>query len=184
MLVGIFFPQFCTFLDILAHLAKQNGGVYTDFEIQLFSLKQYKQIVIYQFSLQANKNMILLWCRSQFVKNNSQINETTPMSCMFVGWKNSPLNPTYGTIGTDMVVSDNLTFFFIWAAPCENALSGICRQWNPGQPAHMCSQSDKGLNCLLTESLDIVEYFNGQQRQEWYLAHMQDDGNPQILCMF
>ena len=53
---------------------------------------------------------------------------------------------------------------------------------------HMCvrsaeaqisdAQPDQGLHCPLTECI------NGEQRQEWDLAHVQDDVNPHTLQMF
>ena len=46
------------------------------------------------------------------------------------------------------------------------------------------AQSDQGLHCLLTESLDTTEYKNGEQRPGWYFAHAQDDLNLRILCMY
>ena len=45
-----------------------------------------------------------------------------------------------------------------------NVSSGICRQW--------------------TESLDTTKHMNGEQRPGWYFAHVQDDLNLLILCMF
>ena len=52
--------------------------------------------------------------------------------------------------------------YYIWAMPCENMSLGICElQWprSAGTPA----QSDQGLHCLLTESLDTTECMNGEQ---------------------
>ena len=63
--------------------------------------------------------------------------------------------------------------------PCGNLSSCICRQQSPDQPA----QSDQGLHCQLTESLDTTKYMNGQQRLG-YFAHPQSDLNLQILHMF
>ena len=48
------------------------------------------------------------------------------------------------------------------AAPCKNMPLGICRQQRP-RSACMSLQSDQGLPCLLTESLDATECMNGQQ---------------------
>ena len=52
-------------------------------ETQAFSLKQYKQIIIYQF-LQVR---ILYICGvdRNLVKNNSEKNDKTPVSCIFIG---------------------------------------------------------------------------------------------------
>ena len=46
-----------TFLDILVCLTKQGNKV---IEMQISSLKQHKQILIYQFSSQVSKNTIHL----------------------------------------------------------------------------------------------------------------------------
>ena len=71
----------------------------------------------------------------------------------------------------------------ILATPCENVLSGICGQWRP-RSAWAFVQSDQGLQCPLTESLDTTEHMNREQRPRWYLAHVQDDLNLCILRMF
>ena len=54
------------------------------------------------------------------------------------------------------------------------------------RPRSACTstQSDQGLHCLLTESLDTTECMNGEQRPGWYFAHVQDDLNLHILRMF
>ena len=60
---------------------------------------------------------------------------------------------------------------------------GICRQgklWS----ACVSAQSDQGLLCSLTESMDTTECMNGEQRPGWYFAHVQDDLNLHILRMF
>ena len=44
------------------------------------------------------------------------------------------------------------------------------------------SQSDQGLPCLLTDSLDITESMNGGPGR--YFVHVQDDLNLHILHMF
>ena len=44
--------------------------------------------------------------------------------------------------------------------------------------------SDQGLHYSLTESLDITECMNGEQRPGSYFAHEQDDLNLCILHMF
>ena len=41
----------------------------------------------------------------------------------------------------------------IWAAPCENISSGICGQQR-SRSACISTQSDQGLHCPSTESLD------------------------------
>ena len=68
-----------TFLDILVCLTKQDNKV---IEMQVSSLKQHKQILIYQFSLQIRIPYICSLGHN-LVKNNSQISEKTPVSCIF-----------------------------------------------------------------------------------------------------
>ena len=46
------------------------------------------------------------------------------------------------------------------------------------------TQSDQGLHYQLTESLDITECINGEQKAGWYFAHVQDDLNLHIMRMF
>ena len=50
----------------------------------------------------------------------------------------------------------------IRAAPCENVSSGICGQRWP-RSACASAQSDQGLHCSITESLDTIECLNGEQ---------------------
>ena len=45
-------------------------------------------------------------------------------------------------------------------------------------------QSDQGFHCLLIESLDATGCLNGEQRPRQFFAHVQDDLNLCILCMF
>ena len=49
----------------------------------------------------------------------------------------------------------------IQAVPCKNVSSGICGQQRP-RSACASMQSDQGLHCLLTESLDTTECMNGE----------------------
>ena len=58
----IFIFPFCTFLDILVHLANQNGEHWK--LMQVFSFKQ--KIIIKHFVLQLCKNILDLWSGSQF----------------------------------------------------------------------------------------------------------------------
>ena len=51
----------------------------------------------------------------------------------------------------------------------------------PDQSVH--PQSDQGLQCQITESLDTTECMNGEQRPGWYFTHVQDDLNLCILYM-
>ena len=62
---------------------------------------------------------------------------------------------------------------------------GSC-MWGQWRPRSDCAdaQSDQGLHCPLTESLDTTECMNGEQRHGWYFAHAQDDLKLRILCMF
>ena len=53
----------------------------------------------------------------------------------------------------------------IWAEPCENVSSGIYGQRSP-RSACASAQSDQGLHCPLTESLDIIDCNNGEQMSE------------------
>ena len=55
----------------------------------------------------------------------------------------------------------------------KNVPSGRVDSKGPDQNA----QFDHGLHCLLTESLDSIEWSNGEQRSEWYFVHAQDDLN-------
>ena len=57
--------------------------------------------------------------------------------------------------------------FIIWAAPCENESSDICGQRRTGS-ACTSVQSDQGHHCPLTESLDITECMDGEQRMIIY----------------
>ena len=61
--------------------------------------------------------------------------------------------------------------------------SGLYGQRRPGS-ACISAQSDHGLHCPLTESLDTIEYMNGQQSPGRYIAHAQDDLNLRILRVF
>ena len=53
-----------------------------------FQVSNNKKILIYRFSLQVSKNAIYLRFGLQFgLRNNSQISEKNPVSCIFVGGK-------------------------------------------------------------------------------------------------
>ena len=45
----------------------------------------------------------------------------------------------------------------------QKGSSDICRQQRP-RPAYTSMQSDQGLHCSLTESLDTIDCMNGKQR--------------------
>ena len=59
-----------------------------------------------------------------------------------------------------------------WAAPCENVSSGTSMRT-------VSAQSDQGLHCPLTESLDTTKCINRDQRPAQYFA--QDYLNLRIL---
>ena len=52
-------------------------------------------------------------------------------------------------------------------------------------PRSACAsvQSDQGIHCQLTESLDTTECMNSEQMPGWDSAHVQDDVNEHILRM-
>ena len=56
----------------------------------------------------------------------------------------------------------------------------------PDQPVHSLirTQSDQDLYCPQTESLDNIDCISGDQRPRWDFAHVQDDLNLHIFCMF
>ena len=62
----------------------------------------------------------------------------------------------------------------ILAVPCENVSSVICGQQRP-RSACTCRQSDHGLHCLLTKSLDTIACIIGEQMPGWDFAHMFDE---------
>ena len=57
----------------------------------------------------------------------------------------------------------------------------ICRQRRPRSDCPS-TQSDQGLHCPLTESLDTTECMNREQSPRWYFAHAQDDLNLLIFA--
>ena len=67
------------------------------------------------------------------------------------------------------------------AMQCENLSYGICGERRP-RSACASAQSDQGLHCPLTESLDTTECINGEQRLGRYFVHAQDDLNLHIFC--
>ena len=70
----------------------------------------------------------------------------------------------------------------IWATPCQNVSLGFCQQRKP-RSACTFAQSDQGLCCPLTDSLDTTECFSGEQMPTWDFKHMQDYVNLGILHM-
>ena len=67
----------------------------------------------------------------------------------------------------------NKTHFLIWDTACENVSLGIMRLQRPWS-ACTSAQSDQGLQCPLTESLDTTECMNGEQRSGWYFCACTD----------
>ena len=55
-----------------------------------------------------------------------------------------------------------LCSLIVRAAPCGNVSVSICRQQRP-RSACASMQSDQGIHCPQTESLDTIECFNGEQ---------------------
>ena len=75
-----------------------------------------------------------------------------------------------------MQISPQETF---WTAPCANMSSGICGQQKPRSDC-AATQSAQGIHCPLTESLDTIEFINGEQRPGCDLSHVQDGVNPHM----
>ena len=71
----------------------------------------------------------------------------------------------------------------VWVSSPMCSESGI---WGQRWPRSICAvvQSDQGLDCQLTESLDTTECMNGERGPRWYFAPVQDDLNLCILHMF
>ena len=61
----------------------------------------------------------------------------------------------------------------IRTAPCKNVSAGICGQQRP-RSACAYAQSDQGLCCPLTESLDKIKCINGDQMPGCDFAHTSD----------
>ena len=81
----------------------------------------------------------------------------------------------------NLYVSWFYSFVFInWVATCKNVSLGKCRQWRSRSDCTSV-QSDQGLHCLPTESLNTTECMNREQRPGWYVAHAQNDLH---LCIF
>ena len=53
----------------------------------------------------------------------------------------------------------HLWVVYIWAAPCENVSSGVCRHRRPSASAH----PDQGFYCLLTEYFSTKECLKGEK---------------------
>ena len=65
-----------------------------------------------------------------------------------------------------------------------------CAMWKrvfrhvDSQSSFQTVQSEQGLLCPLTESLDTTECFNGEQRIAWNFVHMQHDAIPHFRKHF
>ena len=57
----------------------------------------------------------------------------------------------------------HVTSLLTWTVPCENVSVGICGQQQP-RSACAFAQSDRGLHCPLTDTLDTTECLNEEQR--------------------
>ena len=57
----------------------------------------------------------------------------------------------------------NSAIKYIWAMSWENVSSGICRQRSPRSDCTSV-QSDQGLLCPQTKSLNIIECLDGEDR--------------------
>ena len=68
----------------------------------------------------------------------------------------------------------------------QKRVFGHIRLYGQRSPRSDCAlaQSDQGLHCPLTESLDTTECMNGEQRHGLYYAHAQDDLNMRFLRIF
>ena len=69
------------------------------------------------------------------------------------------------------------------AAPYANVSLVICGQRMP-RSACESAQSDQGLHCPLTQSLDTRECMNGERWPGWYFAYARVDLNKCIFRMF
>ena len=67
-------------------------------------------------------------------------------------------------------------------AAMRDASSGICGQ-RKAQISLRIRAAWSILCCPQTESLDTIEFSNGEQTSGWDFAHVQDDVNPLILRM-
>ena len=61
-----------------------------------------------------------------------------------------------------------------WAELNKNMSLSICEQRRP-RSACASTQSDQGLHCSLTESMDTIESINGEQKPGWDFAHAWDE---------
>ena len=68
----------------------------------------------------------------------------------------------------------------IWAAPCKHVPSGIFGQHRP-RSACASAQSDQGLHCPQSVSLDTTDCINEEQRPRWLFAQAHDELSLRIL---
>ena len=95
--------------------------------------------------------------------------EQTRMQCFFMH-TNKTLIKLYrcagwfqSLLGARQTVH-SLTLWLIWDAPCKKLSSDICGQLRPRSDCTFV-QSDQGLCCLLTVSLDTIKCINGANAQ-------------------
>ena len=67
--------------------------------------------------------------------------------------------------------SSLFTYRINWNAPCKNVSSSMCGQQRPRSDC-ASAQSDQGLHCPLTESLDTTECMNREQRFALYSQNL------------
>ena len=87
----------------------------------------------------------------------------------------------------DLAIATTFFFFFLGTVYQGNncILNPTKRKCTLGSCADSESpdaQSDQGLRC--PQTLDTIECFNGEQMPDCGFAHVQDDVNLHILCMF
>ena len=70
-----------------------------------------------------------------------------------------------------------------WAVACENVSLDICGQQRPRSDC-ASAQSDQGLYCPLTESLDTICCIHTEKRSACYFVHAPDYLNLRISGMF
>ena len=60
------------------------------------------------------------------------------------------------------------------ALQCDNVFWGICAQQRP-RSACAFAQSDQGIHCPVTESLDTIECISGEQMPGWHFVHVWNE---------
>ena len=69
------------------------------------------------------------------------------------------------------------------AAPFQTMCPGTCGQWRP-RSACASTQSEQGLRCPQTDSLDTIECISREQIPGWRFEYMQDYVNMHTLRIF